>query len=137
MKKILSFLLIMIFFQVGLVYAGHGQINTIGNVVGESAPYISSSDEKAICGNEIIEKGEECEGNNLNDKTCYSYGFVGGSVSCKGCIIDTSNCILPAQPAGQLYNATEPGIKLSPNDLIIVIVIIIVIIGGILYYRYL
>ena len=48
----------------------------------------------AVCGNDIIETGEQCEGTNLNGQTCISQGFVGGTLDCNiDCLFDTLSCV--------------------------------------------
>ena len=55
------------------------------------------------CGNGIINSGEECDGVNLNGKTCSDFGFDEGTLKCtptsgdvtskiSGCFISTSGC---------------------------------------------
>ena len=47
----------------------------------------------AMCGNGIVEAGEECDGSNLGGSTCAGLGFGGGSLSCaQGCTLDDSGC---------------------------------------------
>jgi cysteine-rich repeat protein len=56
------------------------------------------------CGDEFLNaRGpmnvEMCDGRNLNNRNCFSLGFVGGTLSCAGdCTFDTSACI-PAPTA--------------------------------------
>ena len=46
-----------------------------------------------ICGNEIIEGNEQCDGSSLNGEDCVSRGYDDGSLTCSGsCTFDTSNC---------------------------------------------
>lgn len=55
----------------------------------------------SICGNGIVEPGEDCDGANLNGKTCVTLGlgFIGGTLSCKvDCTFNTTACTLPAPP---------------------------------------
>lgn len=49
----------------------------------------------SICGNNVVEGGEDCEGSNLNGKSCSDItGFSGGTLACDiSCSFDTSNCI--------------------------------------------
>jgi len=47
------------------------------------------------CGNGKIDSGEECDGsssNSFNGKTCQSFSYDYGSLSCSSCIIVKSNC---------------------------------------------
>lgn len=46
----------------------------------------------AICGNNIIETGEQCEGTNFNSLTCNNYGFNDGALQCVNCQIVTTSC---------------------------------------------
>ena len=52
-----------------------------------------------VCGNGAINAGEECDGNNLNQKTCSDFGYNRGTLRCttpdnvgNGCKFDTSLC---------------------------------------------
>lgn len=46
-----------------------------------------------ICGNEVVESGEDCDGSNLNGQTCQSQGFSSGTLTCRSdCSFNTSNC---------------------------------------------
>jgi hypothetical protein len=47
-----------------------------------------------VCGNDLLEVGEECDGSNLNGMTCFDRGFDGGGeLSCDStCDFDTSLC---------------------------------------------
>jgi hypothetical protein len=45
------------------------------------------------CGNGVIDPGEECDGENLDNKICASLGYYSGALSCKpDCTFDTSAC---------------------------------------------
>src|SRR3989338_10019043 len=45
------------------------------------------------CGNGTIDSGEECDGSNLNGKSCSTQGFSGGTLSCNtNCTLNTSAC---------------------------------------------
>ena len=80
-----------------------------------------------VCGNGIIETGEECDGNNFGGKTCKSEGFASGTLNCINCSLDTSNCI----PMSTKRNN-------SSMSIIIWLVVLIVVAGlsyaGYLYY---
>jgi hypothetical protein len=45
-----------------------------------------------ICGNNIIEGSEACDGTNLAGQTCVTKGFSGGTLSCTACAFNTSSC---------------------------------------------
>jgi hypothetical protein len=45
------------------------------------------------CGNNTLDAGEQCDGNNLNNQACSNFGFGGGVLSCKqNCTFDTNAC---------------------------------------------
>lgn len=55
--------------------------------------YLNATIKISVCGNEIVEGGEDCEGENLNGHTCKSLGFGPGTLSCDiACSFDTHNC---------------------------------------------
>jgi hypothetical protein len=59
---------------------------------GPSQP-IDATVKISICGNGIIEGGEDCEGNDLNDMRCRDLGFAGGNLTCDvACQFDTAGC---------------------------------------------
>lgn len=48
---------------------------------------------QAVCGNGVVETGEDCDVGTLNDKTCQDEGFAGGTLAYgTGCTFDTSQC---------------------------------------------
>jgi len=52
-----------------------------------------------VCGNNIVEAGEQCDGSDLGGKTCVSLGYDSGTLSCKSnCIYDTSDCTTTPAP---------------------------------------
>jgi len=59
----------------------------------------SGSGTDSVCGNDIIESGEACEGINLDDKTCLTEGFTSGTLACSNdCSFDYSTCVSPIKP---------------------------------------
>jgi formylglycine-generating enzyme required for sulfatase activity len=48
---------------------------------------------KAMCGNGVIEPGEQCEGEELQGMKCENLNFEGGTLRCSNCLFDTSLCI--------------------------------------------
>jgi len=54
----------------------------------------------SVCGNNIKETGEQCDGIDLGGATCQSLGYSGGTLSCRpDCTFDTSGCYT-APPGG-------------------------------------
>jgi hypothetical protein len=47
-----------------------------------------------VCGNDVIEGDEVCDGSDLGGETCQSQGFDGGTLACNGDCqgFDTSGC---------------------------------------------
>ena len=66
-------------------------------------------DPEAVCGNGVIEAGEQCDGVNLNEQTCVTKGFGGGTLSCTAnCKFDTSGCTdAPADCGNGVIDAGE------------------------------
>jgi alpha-tubulin suppressor-like RCC1 family protein len=47
----------------------------------------------ALCGNAVIDVGEECDGPNLAGRSCQSLGYEGGQLACTTqCDLDTGDC---------------------------------------------
>lgn len=77
----------------------------------------------STCGNDQVDAGEQCDGTNLNGRTCVSLGFSGGTLSCApSCTLDTSACTSPGGngvPAlvQNVSSSTNPvGIGIDGND---------------------
>ncbi len=61
----------------------------------------SGVSEQTYCGDGTIQSGESCEGSNLNGKTCATYGYNAGSLSCSNsCAIITSGCSTTSSGSG-------------------------------------
>ncbi|MBN2723213.1 MAG: CAP domain-containing protein [Deltaproteobacteria bacterium] len=51
------------------------------------------SSESAVCGDNILQSGEQCDGTAEIEETCESLGFYGGTISCSSrCNLDTALC---------------------------------------------
>lgn len=49
----------------------------------------------SVCGNNVKEGSEQCDGTDLDSQTCLTKGYSGGTLSCKlNCTFDTSNCLV-------------------------------------------
>lgn len=56
--------------------------------------FITATVAVGICGNNIAEFGEDCDGSALDGQTCESRGFDGGTLSCNpGCGFNESECV--------------------------------------------
>jgi hypothetical protein len=83
---------------------GNGQCPTTGDQASIQTRITTDSGDLAVllsggsvsvCGNWVVESGEECDLGNLNGQTCQTKGFVGGGqLSCTvgTCVFDTSGC---------------------------------------------
>jgi len=79
---LICFILILGGLALGFCYvrATEGTVNITGIIA-------------SVCGNEIIETGEQCDGDNLGGQTCRGLGFRGGTLSCNAdCAFNTSAC---------------------------------------------
>ncbi|MBW2983148.1 hypothetical protein KY327_02495, partial [Candidatus Woesearchaeota archaeon] len=48
--------------------------------------------EEGYCGDGIVGKGEDCEGDAVSGLTCEDFGLVSGELECTSCEVDTSAC---------------------------------------------
>jgi len=49
-------------------------------------------EDKAVCGNGVIEAGEACDGQAMPQKTCQDFGFTGGTLRCVDCALVMTGC---------------------------------------------
>lgn len=69
---------------------GTGGDSATGSTSGGGTGGVPSS---SVCGDSFLEPDEECEAGNFRDKTCQSFGFSEGHLTCKkSCKISTSDC---------------------------------------------
>lgn len=69
-----------------------------------------TSEPTVICGNGILEPGEQCDGTNFGSITCEIFGYPPGELTCSSsCRIDISQCIPKPTVCGD-------GTIQSPND---------------------
>ncbi|MCA9697455.1 MAG: hypothetical protein KC431_08015, partial [Myxococcales bacterium] len=58
-----------------------------------------------VCGNGVIDMGEECDGNNIGGASCMGIGYDMGTPGCMGdCTLDYSTCSNIPQPNSGLYS---------------------------------
>lgn len=100
----LTLAIILVFLRTTFVYA---------NISG----YLNATIKISICGNEIIEGGEDCEGENLNGQTCESLGFGPGTLSCDiACSFDTYGCSAAPSPTPTPTPTSTPTPISSPTS---------------------
>ena len=57
-----------------------------------------------LCGDDVVNQGEVCDGAALGGKTCADLGFARGTLACRQCHFDTSGCTFCGNDA---INGTE------------------------------
>jgi hypothetical protein len=63
------------------------------SVLANSQGKITITVKISVCGNNIKETGEQCDGSDLGGATCQSLGYSGGTLSCRpDCTFNTSGC---------------------------------------------
>ena len=63
------------------------------SVFAASTASVRATIKVSVCGNGIAEQNEYCDGSDLNGRSCSSYGFSYGNISCRSdCNFDLSNC---------------------------------------------
>jgi hypothetical protein len=94
MKKEIYILAIVLL--CGLFLAGEGGIFDFNNkVFAAGATMVQATIKITVCGNGIIETGEQCDplGSVLGGQTCQGLGFTGGTLSCQpSCEFNVSAC---------------------------------------------
>jgi len=45
-----------------------------------------------VCGNNIVEGNEDCDGTNFDELSCLDFGFNSGNLVCENCRVNSSNC---------------------------------------------
>jgi hypothetical protein len=65
---------------------GSSPVGGAGGATGGGAP--------ELCGNGVVDEGEQCDGEELADATCVTLGHPGGVLACQpgSCTYDTSGC---------------------------------------------
>jgi len=84
----------------GGVAGGGGSTGGTGGLAGSSGAAGSgggntggTGGSTAVCGDKVVGGTEECDGTDFNGRTCATYGFSSGQLSCKGdCTIDSTAC---------------------------------------------
>jgi cysteine-rich repeat protein len=76
--------------------AGSGSAGEAGSAALEDAgPGGGGGDaavHEAVCGNGVREAGEACDGDDLGELACASFGYSDGALSCVACSVDSTGC---------------------------------------------
>lgn len=60
------------------------------------------------CGNGVVDAGEQCDGSNLNGKTCVDFATEGGTLTCRPtCTFNTTQCITCPDVSGYFLRAGD------------------------------
>jgi hypothetical protein len=92
----------------------------VGIALAASSAIVQSTIKISVCGNNVVEGGEQCDGSNLNGASCTTLGWAGGTLSCTpACEFNQSACT-PGPPVssgggGGGGNATGGGIVSVPS----------------------
>lgn len=85
LKIFLSLAILVTFTSALLFYYGSRASSSAG---------ITATVAVGVCGNNIVEYGEDCDGSALDGQTCESLGYDGGTLSCGvGCDLNVSECV--------------------------------------------
>jgi hypothetical protein len=88
----------------------------VRHVSAQASSTVNATVKISICGNGIIEGGEDCEGPNLNSKTCSSLGHSGGSLKCDiSCSYDATGCATASQASSNTNSSNSVDSQLSPT----------------------
>lgn len=77
-----------------------------GTSLDSDAMGVAGTEAKGFCGNGVLDRGESCDGDELNGETCKALGHGGGMLTCDPatCTYDTQMCT-PAKQEGDLTDS--------------------------------
>ena len=78
-----------------------------------------ASEPAPVCGNNLLESGEQCDGTATMSLTCKSFGFNSGTLSCGlGCMVTTENCVANETAINVCGdNLTSPGEQCDKSNI--------------------
>lgn len=117
------------------VWTYPGGFNTKSSSLSVGQTTTQPAETGAVCGNNIREGTEECDGSDLAGQACNTKGFVSGTLKCSACKFDTSSC------TGQLPSAYQPGtgipqIPVAAEIIYVVLVLAVIAIVGYWHYHH-
>ncbi len=80
--------------------------DSCGNLIDKEE---SSCSVNEICGNNKREGNEECDGSDLDGKSCNSFGYNSGTLKCNNCGFDKTNCSTIQEPKTNTPNCKIKG----------------------------
>jgi hypothetical protein len=84
--------------------------------LGSFSDLITATIQISVCGNGIIEGGEDCEGSDLNGQTCETLGYGPGTLACDiACSFDTFGCSPAPTPTPTPTPSPTPSPALTPT----------------------
>jgi len=86
------------------------------SVHADISDYLDVTVRISICGNDIIEGGEDCEKEDLNGQTCESLGYGPGTLKCDiACSFDTYKCSPAPIPTSTPTSTPTPTPTVTPT----------------------
>lgn len=83
-------------------------MNTL-SVFADTVHNVDATIQISVCGNNVIEGGEDCEGSDLNGETCLSLGYGPGTLKCDiACTFDTYSCAPAPTPTPTITPTPTP-----------------------------
>ncbi len=78
-------------------------VSLVSQVQAESSRTIDATVQVSVCGNNVVEGGEQCDNADLAGKTCISLQYESGTLACtKSCDYDLSRCVPFVNFAGEV-----------------------------------
>jgi len=111
LQKLKKFCSLLILISLGLFFAPPFLLNKT-----VQADSIQTSVLITVCGNNVKETGEDCDGTDLAGETCLSRGYAGGALSCKAdCTFNESDCTSGGGGGGGGSPYTPPAQQTTVN----------------------
>ncbi|MFH2007042.1 MAG: IgGFc-binding protein [bacterium] len=87
---------------IGSTGNGNNNVNDNGN------ENTNGNNNAAVCGNDVVEVGEECDGSELSGESCAALGYSGGQLRCAvECTFNTDQCEIPPNCGNGLVDPSE------------------------------
>ncbi len=68
------------------------------------------------CGDDWVNEGEECDGDDLDGETCVSIGYDSGNLVCSSCVFDASGCSIESDDSDDSSNDDSSDSSVSGGD---------------------